>query len=157
MTNASARGDDWFGVLLDHNRRSPRSVKGCGQESESILENGGQMTREQILEVRGVSKSFPGVHALAGVDFELKRGEVHAIVGENGAGKSTLVLVLGGIHRADAGEIFIDGKKADIQNPLDSVRSGISVVFQELSLVPGLSVAENIFPNRQPVGRLRSR
>ncbi|KJS50580.1 sugar ABC transporter ATP-binding protein [Desulfosporosinus sp. BICA1-9] len=112
------------------------------------------MNEELILEVKGIFKKFPGVQALGGVDFQLRKGEVHAIVGENGAGKSTLMHILGGIHKPDAGEIFINGKKTEFHNPLDAVNSGVSIVFQELSLVNGMSVAENIFPNRQPVRKM---
>ncbi len=108
---------------------------------------------EYILEGRGIVKSFPGVRALDGVDFAVRPGEVHALVGENGAGKSTLIKVLGGIYQPDAGEIYVGGKKARFQNARDSIESGIGIVFQELSLVPQLSIAENIFFNRQPVGK----
>ncbi len=108
---------------------------------------------EYVLEARGIVKRFPGVRALGGVDFRVKPGEVHALVGENGAGKSTLMMVLGGIYQPDEGEIFVNGRRAMFQTPRDSIKSGIGIVFQELSLVPQLSVAENIFFNRQPVGR----
>lgn len=109
---------------------------------------------EYVLQARGIVKSFPGVKALAGVDFKVRPGEVHALVGENGAGKSTLMMVLGGIYRPDAGEIYVEDRLAHFQTPRDSIESGIGIVFQELSLVPQLSVAENIYFNRQPVGPL---
>lgn len=105
-----------------------------------------------VLEARGVVKLFPGARALDGVSLDVRRGEVHALVGENGAGKSTLMHVLGGIYRAEAGELFVDGELARFRNAHEAILRGVSVVFQELSLVPGLSVAENIFANRQPVG-----
>jgi ABC-type sugar transport system ATPase subunit len=104
-----------------------------------------------ILETRGITKTFPGVKALDAVDFTLEKGAVHALVGENGAGKSTLMLVLGGVYRPDAGEILLEGKPAAFSSAFDANRAGISVVYQELSLVPNLSVAENIFAHRQPV------
>jgi ABC-type sugar transport system ATPase subunit len=107
---------------------------------------------EYVLEARGNVKRFPGVRALGVVDFRVKPGEVHALVGENGAGKSTLMMVLGGIYQPDEGEIFVNGRRAMFQTPRDSIKSGIGIVFQELSLVPQLSVSENIFFNRQPVG-----
>ena len=107
-----------------------------------------------IFEARGIEKSFPGVKALDDVHFSLRRGEVHALVGENGAGKSTLMMVLGGIYQPDRGELFINGKKVQFNSPRESIKSGIGIVFQELSLVPQLSVAENIFYNRQPTNRL---
>jgi ABC-type sugar transport system ATPase subunit len=106
---------------------------------------------EFILEARGVTKVFPGVCALNNVDLRVKQGEVHAVVGENGAGKSTLMLVLGGIYRPDGGEIFVDGQKVQFDSAHDANKKGIGVVYQELSLAQNLSVAENIFANRQPV------
>ena len=109
---------------------------------------------EIIFEARGIEKNFPGVKALDDVHVSLRRGEVHALVGENGAGKSTLMMVLGGIYQPDRGELFINGKKVQFNNPRESIKSGIGIVFQELSLVPQLSVAENIFYNRQPTNRM---
>jgi ABC-type sugar transport system ATPase subunit len=105
---------------------------------------------ENILELRGVTKDFPGVRAVNKVSFELKRGEIHALIGENGAGKSTLMNILGGVLRPDAGEILLEGRSVRFSNPAEANRSGIAVVFQELSLVPSLSIAENIYFNRQP-------
>lgn len=106
---------------------------------------------ENILELRGITKDFPGVRAVNRVDFDLRYGEVHAVVGENGAGKSTLMNVLGGVLQPDAGEMFLEGKLTRFADGADAGRKGIAVVFQELSLVPMLSVAENIFFNRQPI------
>jgi ABC-type sugar transport system ATPase subunit len=106
---------------------------------------------ENILELRRITKDFPGVRAVNQVDFELRPGEVHAVVGENGAGKSTLMNILGGVLQPDAGEIILEGKFTRFADAADAGRKGIGVVFQELSLVPMLSVAENIFFNRQPI------
>jgi len=106
---------------------------------------------EFILEARGITKVFPGVCALNNVDLRVRQGEVHAVVGENGAGKSTLMLILGGIYRPDGGEIFVDGQKVQFDSAHDANQKGIGVVYQELSLAQNLSVAENIFANRQPV------
>ena len=106
-----------------------------------------------ILEAHGISKSFPGVKALDGVDFQLGKGSVHALVGENGAGKSTLMLVLGGVHSPDEGNILLEGKPVRFASPHEANAAGISVVYQDLSLVPNLSVAENIFAHRQPMRR----
>ena len=103
------------------------------------------------LEARQIVKTFPGVRALDGARFHLARGEVHALVGENGAGKTTLIHVLGGILRPDSGEIHLDGRPVRFRHAHDATRHGISLVFQELSLAPNLSVGENIFANRQPV------
>ena len=110
--------------------------------------------RPTILEARQIVKTFPGVRALDGVRLRLVQGEVHALVGENGAGKSTLIHVLGGVLPPDSGQIRLHGEEVRFHNAHDAALKGIGVVFQELSLSPNLSVAENIFANRQPVGRL---
>src|SRR5499433_1792995 len=103
-----------------------------------------------ILQMRGITKSFPGARALAGVDFEARRGEVHALVGENGAGKSTLMKILAGVVRKDGGEISFDGREINPQNAAEAQALGVSLVHQELSLAPNLTVAENIFVRREP-------
>ncbi len=97
------------------------------------------------LAMRNVKKSFGGIHALKGVDFSLRRGEVHGLMGENGAGKSTLMKILAGAQPMDAGEIFIDGAPCRIESPADSLAKRISVIYQELNMAQHLSVAENIF------------
>jgi ABC-type sugar transport system ATPase subunit len=107
-----------------------------------------------VLEMRNIHKRFPGVYALKNVNFELKAGEVHGLLGENGAGKSTLMKVLGGIYDIDEGEIYIDGQKVLIKNVKDSQNAGVSIIHQELVLVPYMSVAENIFSGREPVGKM---
>jgi len=99
----------------------------------------------------GISKSFPGVHALKRVDYDLSRGEVHALVGENGAGKSTLMKILAGVYRADEGEIWLKDFKLTPTGPRSMIDAGVSVIYQELTLVPYLSVAENIFLGREPL------
>jgi galactofuranose transport system ATP-binding protein len=103
-----------------------------------------------VLEVRGVSKAFPGVQALDDVAFRLFPGEVHALVGENGAGKSTLIKVLTGVYEADAGTVAIDGTLHTVRGPLHAQQLGISTVYQEVNLCPNLSVAENILIGREP-------
>ena len=109
------------------------------------------MTEEQpILTMKGITKVFPGVRALSGVDFRLFRGEVHAIMGQNGAGKSTLVKVLTGVHPQESGEILMEGRAIHPDSPLAAQKLGISTVYQEVNLCPNLSVAENIFAGRQP-------
>lgn len=105
---------------------------------------------EYLLEMRNIHKRFPGVYALKGVNLTLKAGEVLALVGENGAGKSTTINILGGIYPMDEGEILIDGKNANINSVISARNQGISIIHQELVLVPYLSVAENIFINREP-------
>jgi ABC-type sugar transport system ATPase subunit len=112
------------------------------------------MPGEHILELRGITKDFPGVRAVNKVDLDLRRGEVHAIVGENGAGKSTLMNILGGVLQPDSGGLFLDSRPVRFADVADAGRNGIAVVFQELSLVPSLSVAENIYFNRQPIDRI---
>ena len=106
-----------------------------------------------LLRAEGITKRFPGVLALDDVHFELARGEVHALVGENGAGKSTLMKVLGGIHRPDSGTLEVEGRPVTIPNPLAAQRLGISVIHQELNLMPDLTVAQNIFFGREPRSR----
>ena len=103
-----------------------------------------------VLEVVGVHKRFLGVTALEDVSFELRPGEVHALVGENGAGKSTLIKVLTGVHAPDAGEIRLGGKPVTFGRPADAQNAGISTIYQEVNLVPLLSVARNIFLGREP-------
>ena len=103
-----------------------------------------------MLSVRGVTKRFGGITALDHVDFDLRPGEIHALLGENGAGKSTLIKVLGGIHVPDAGSTHIDGRPAAIRCVADANRRGIRLIHQELSLAPNLTVAENIYMGREP-------
>jgi len=98
----------------------------------------------------GICKKFPGVYALDHVDFELFPGEIHALVGENGAGKSTLMKILTGVYAADKGEILLRGKPTRFQGPGDAREQGISMIFQEFNLLPDLTVAENIFIDREP-------
>ena len=104
-----------------------------------------------LLSLKNISKTYPGVKALAGVDFDLAKGEVHALVGENGAGKSTLMRILAGAETRDEGEIFLEGTRVEIPSPLKAQELGISMIFQEFNLIPYLSVAENIFLGRPPV------
>ena len=110
------------------------------------------MSNDVVLSMRDISKTFPGVKALQHVDFTLRKGEIHALMGENGAGKSTLIKVLTGVHSLDGGEIRIAGSDAPIINksPQDAQNHGISTVYQEVNLCPNLSVAENLFIGREP-------
>nr|MBQ6739492.1 sugar ABC transporter ATP-binding protein [Synergistaceae bacterium] len=102
-----------------------------------------------ILNMKNIHKEFPGVKALQGVNFDLRRGEVHALLGENGAGKSTLIKVLAGIYIPEQGEVTVNGESHIMRNVADSQAHGISVIHQELCLVPYLSIAENIFLGRE--------
>lgn len=108
------------------------------------------MTHANILEMRDMQKSFAGIPVLKKVDFSLRKGEVHALMGGNGAGKSTLMKILTGVYTRDAGELKINGKVHNFSTPRDSEAAGIAMIFQELSLVPTLTVAQNIFLNREP-------
>ena len=105
---------------------------------------------ETLLRMEGIYKSFPGVQALSDCKFELRSGEVHALVGENGAGKSTMMKILGGIYEKDAGHIYLDGKEVNITSPHKAQELGISIIHQELNLMPHLTVAQNIFIGREP-------
>ncbi|MGW9447607.1 ATP-binding cassette domain-containing protein [Streptomyces sp. NPDC055632] len=107
-----------------------------------------------VLEARGVGKRFPGVVALDDVSFTLRAGETHALVGENGAGKSTLIKVLTGVHRPDGGELLLSGRPARFARPSEAQEAGISTIYQEVNLVPLMSVARNIFLGREPKNRL---
>jgi ribose transport system ATP-binding protein len=108
---------------------------------------------QKLLEVKGITKNFPGVRALYNVNFDLEKGECHALLGENGAGKSTFIKILSGVYSPDEGEIFIEGRKVNIQDTSVAIKLGISTIHQELNLNPLLSVAENIYLGRQPVGK----
>lgn len=105
---------------------------------------------DELLRIEGIRKTFPGVVALDSVDFDLRRGEVHVLLGENGAGKSTLIKMLSGAYHPDAGRVLVDGAEVRIQRAQDSERLGIATIYQEFNLVPDLTVAENIFLGRQP-------
>ena len=105
---------------------------------------------DYILTMEGISKAFPGVQALENVDFTLKRGEIHCLVGENGAGKSTLIKAFTGVERPDAGKITLDGEEIHTRSPQHAQRLGISTVYQEINLCPNLTVAENILLGREP-------
>lgn len=111
------------------------------------------MEAKIILEMKGISKEFPGVQALENVDFELRESEVHALVGENGAGKSTLMLVLGGVYTDYQGQIFLAGRELKFSNPREAIAQGIGIIYQELDLVPELTVGENIVLGNEPTSR----
>ncbi len=109
-----------------------------------------QFSETPIVEFRGISKAFSGVKALSDISFKIRRGEVHCLLGENGAGKSTLIKILTGVLRADSGEVLINGQKAVVTDIRQARQFGIGTVFQENSLIPHMSVAENIFLTREP-------
>ncbi len=108
------------------------------------------MEDNQLLRMERISKRFPGVQALDKVDFEVYPGEILGLVGENGAGKSTLIKILSGVYAKDEGDIWFRGQKVEPRSPQEAQMLGISTIYQELALVPHLSVAENLFLNREP-------
>ena len=108
----------------------------------------------QSLELQNIRKEFPGVLALDGVSLKAEAGKVHALMGENGAGKSTLIKILAGAYSKDQGKMLINNNEINISNPQDSLRLGIKVVYQEISLIPEFTVGENIFLEKFPVNKL---
>lgn len=113
------------------------------------------MSAEIKLELRNISKSFPGVKALDGVNIVLRKGTVHAVVGENGAGKSTLMKIINGLYQRDEGQILLDGKEVHFSGPLESSKAGIAMIYQELNFFPELTIAENIYMKHQPTKKGR--
>lgn len=112
------------------------------------------MDENAVIQVVGMDKSFPGVHALDKVDFILEKGTIHALLGENGAGKSTFIKLLGGFYTCDIGDIYFEGKKTCFKSPKESIESGIGIIHQELNLAENLSIAENLFLGRMPCSKL---
>ncbi|WP_406162151.1 MULTISPECIES: sugar ABC transporter ATP-binding protein [unclassified Streptomyces] len=134
----------------------PEAVPQQEQEQEQEQEPGQERQPAQAaaLEARSVSKRFPGVMALDDVSFSLRAGDTHALVGENGAGKSTLIKVLTGVHRPDGGELRLGGQPVRFARPFEAQQAGISTIYQEVNLVPLMSVARNIFLGREPKNRI---
>jgi ribose transport system ATP-binding protein len=120
-----------------------------GDDEEHFLNSGVMSMEDCLLQMRGITKAFPGVVALDHVDFTLKSGEVHVLLGENGAGKSTLIKILSGAYRKTSGDILINGRNVEINGPSDAMRLGVSVIYQELNLNPFTPVYENIFLGRE--------
>jgi len=108
---------------------------------------------DYVLELKGITKAFPGVKALDGVHFQLKKGEIHALMGENGAGKSTFIKIITGVHLPDEGEILLDGVRTQINSPKDAQRLGIAAIYQHVTCFPDLSVTENIFMGHEKVSK----
>ena len=126
------------------------------KDSEKMSSAKNALSKEHTLVLKNVSKYFPGVQALKDVTFEIKSGQVHAIAGENGAGKSTLIKILSGVYRMDDGEILLDGQPIQILSPSDAKKAGISVIYQELALVPELSVPQNVYLGKEQTLRFRA-
>ncbi|MGI4799664.1 MAG: ATP-binding cassette domain-containing protein, partial [Janthinobacterium lividum] len=108
------------------------------------------MEEMPVMRIRQLAKSFGPVKALRDISLDLHSGRVHTLLGENGAGKSTLIKIMGGVMRPSAGEMLLDGEPYQPAAPVEAVKAGVSIIFQELSLSPNLSVAENIFAGREP-------
>ena len=108
------------------------------------------MTDAPLLQMQAIDKSFPGVQALRAAQFDVRPGEVHALIGENGAGKSTLIKIVSGVYQPDTGDMTLDGRAVHFNNPREAQRAGIATIYQELGLYPELSVAENIFMGHAP-------
>lgn len=100
---------------------------------------------DYILQLKNITKTFPGVKALNNVSLDIRKGVVHSIVGENGAGKSTLMKIINGMYQPTSGEIFVDGEKRKFNSPQESEAAGIAMIYQELQYVPQLTIAENLF------------
>ena len=107
------------------------------------------MVEKVLLQASAISKRFQGIQALSSVDFQIKRGQVHALMGANGAGKSTLIKILCGVYQPDSGSIVVEGRETSFRNPFEAKKSGIAYVPQEIAIQPHLEVAENIFLGRQ--------
>src|SRR5438067_150467 len=137
--------------------RSPRGGKAMGTLSPTtaqiVRESGAVPGSEYLLEVAHVRKAFPGVLALDDVQFRLKQGHVHALMGENGAGKSTLMKIIAGIYTPDSGSFKLKGQEIRLASPLDALENGIAMIHQELNLMNYMSVAENIWIRREPMNR----
>jgi rhamnose transport system ATP-binding protein len=115
------------------------------------------LSDETLLELKGISKFFPGVRALDQVHFDLRPGEIHGLMGENGAGKSTFIKIITGVHSPDAGEMFIDGQRVLFKNPMEAQRAGVAAIYQHVTSYPDLTVAENIFMGHEHVKPLTRR
>ena len=111
---------------------------------------------DAVLSVRGLRKEFPGVIALDGVDFDVRPGEVHALLGANGAGKSTLIKIVSSLYQPDGGEIYLEGRKVSFSSTAEAIQAGISVIYQDFALVPDLSAAENIFLGNEKLGKFHT-
>src|SRR6185437_5105849 len=112
---------------------------------------GGEIMSEFVLELKGITKTFPGVKALDNVHFQLRPGEIHALMGENGAGKSTFIKVITGVHQLDEGEIYLNGEKVEFRNPKDAQNWGIAAIYQHVTCFPDLNETENIFMGHEKI------
>ena len=143
ISNILQGKEEYFTLIQKYSHYQP---VGRMIEYNQIKGKGGERAvSEYVLELKGITKIFPGVKALNNVQFQLKPGEVHALMGENGAGKSTFIKVITGVHKAEEGEMFLNGQKVDFKGPKDAQEAGIAAVYQHPTSYPHLTVAENIF------------
>ena len=138
------------GPRFSHTRQQPREDAGVRRGDRHLVSSRQAAEAPVTVRMRGITKAFPGVQALAGVDLDVGAGDVHVLLGENGAGKSTLMKILSGALQADAGVIEIDGVPMSLTSPRVARDAGIAIIHQELALVPGMTVAENIWLGRAP-------
>lgn len=136
--------------MLESTSNVTLAVELTGSSATTLPPNLSALQDQPLLEMKGITKRFPGVVALDNVDFNVRRGEIHSLIGQNGAGKSTLMHILSGLYTANEGQIIIDGQPVVIHHPREALRLGIGTVYQELSLLPRLTVADNIFLGREP-------
>ncbi len=128
----------------------PAKTSGKNSEVQKLIAE----DKQTVLELANISKSFPGVKALSGVSMKIERGKVHAIMGENGAGKSTLMKIMTGVYTKDEGSILVDGQPVEIKSPTDSQALGISIIYQEMALVPLMNVAQNVFLGKEKKSKI---
>ncbi len=149
MPTVQAARKDWLKKRAQEKYYSINLRAGSTLLKESSIERidneTGNHENTDLLRLVGICKSFPGVRALDNVHLEVRRGEVHALLGENGAGKSTLMKILSGAYARDKGDILWEGQKVEIREPKDAEKLGIGIIYQEFNLVPQLSIAENVW------------
>ena len=139
----------------EHQRLRMRPRPGnCDRLEEQVLSNRKIRRGDTVLEARGIAKRFPGVVANDHIDFDIRAGEIHAILGENGAGKTTLMKILFGLLQPDGGEIYVQGEKVTFRSPLDAIQLGIGMVHQNRKLIPAHSVLENIILGHPGAGSI---
>jgi ribose transport system ATP-binding protein len=137
--------------LISGLRLKERRYNGIEVAMRETEHTNGRTGGEELLRLEGISKSFPGVKALDNVRLDVRKGEVHALLGENGAGKSTLMKILSGAYTRDSGEIYWEGQPIDIRSPKEAQNLGIGIIYQEFNLIPQLSIAENVWIGREPL------